>query len=543
MNATHIPSEIERLRNSARQQIQAGQLQAAQTSLQALVEHTPQEVAAWLELSNIMAIRGQWKASSEPLLQALQHLPRNAPLIVALVEQLMSHSEIVAVRKCLDFLAQAPNPPADLLKMQAGVRFLLGEYASVKALLEKALATDADDPESHYTLGITLNYLGEMDAACRVLDQCIERWPLYSDAAVWRVNLRKQEPHANMLAYVDAQRDELAQHQPDETTESARAGFEHARAGFDYARFKILDDLGRPEEAWGALVSCNQRMHALYPYNDGGESAVADALIDMPLVDAETGSEPAQPDGPVPIFIVGMTRSGTTLLEHMLSAHSQVGSAGELNDFQRQLRNVANISPEQPNGLLEVIAQSDQIDFRELGMRYLQQTQWRAGDKAFYVDKLPVNYRMVPFIRRALPHAPILHMVRDPMDTCFSNFKVMFGSGSPYSYAMDTVAHYYRQYARIVAHWHQHLPGAMLDVPYAELVGDPEATMHAVLTHCGLEVEPACLHPERNPSPVATPSSVQVREPIHQRGVGAWRRYQAQLRPLQEALGDLAAGA
>jgi hypothetical protein len=197
---------------------------------------------------------------------------------------------------------------------------------------------------------------------------------------------------------------------------------------------------------------------------------------------------------------------------------------------------VANVRPARAEGLLRLIGHSTDLDYREVGLRYLKQTQWRAQGRRYYIDKLPANIQMVAFIRRALPHALILHLVRDPMDTCFSNFKAMFGNISPYSYDLGAMAHYHGQYTRLVRHWHNTLPGAMLDVPYASLVQDPETTLRCVLAHCGLDVEDACLRPEHNTAPVATPSSTQVRESIHTRGLGQWRHYASQLEPLRAAL-------
>jgi hypothetical protein len=262
--------------------------------------------------------------------------------------------------------------------------------------------------------------------------------------------------------------------------------------------------------------------------------ALVDALIDMPAA-VLAGGHVGAFEGPTPVFIVGMPRSGTTLLDRILSSHSRVTSAGEIIDFWRQLHWVADVVPAKGESLLQIV-QRDDIDFRQVGQRYLRQTQWMAQGRAFYIDKLPGNIQMVAFIRRALPHAPILHMVRDPMDTCFSNYKAMFGNISAYSYDLDALAHYYGQYARLVRHWHAALPGAMLDVSYADLVRDPETGIRRVLAHCGLEVEEACLRPERNAAAVATRSSPQVRESIHTRGLGQWLHYERQLEPLRKAL-------
>jgi hypothetical protein len=213
-----------------------------------------------------------------------------------------------------------------------------------------------------------------------------------------------------------------------------------------------------------------------------------------------------------------------------------VVSAGEINDFRRQLRWITDVPAAGVPGMLKALERTPQIDFAQLGARYLQQTQWRAQGRAYYVDKLPINVRMVPLIRRALPHAPILHLVREPMDVCFSNLKAMLGHASAYSYDMPALAHYYGLYARVTRHWRETLPDAMLDVPYTALVNDTEATLRTILAHCGLPMEQACLHPERNVAPVATPSSAQVREPVYTRSLGEWRRYATALEPLRQAI-------
>jgi hypothetical protein len=280
-------------------------------------------------------------------------------------------------------------------------------------------------------------------------------------------------------------------------------------------------------------------MHELNPYDATGEAAVIDALMRMPAPNDKTGAKSAPAfDGPVPIFIVGMPRSGTTLLDRMLSGHSQVVSAGEIIDFWRQLHWIADVMPAKSQGLLKIIQRSADIDYAELGARYLRQTQWRAQGRGYYIDKLPANIQMIAFIRKALPHAPILHMVRDPVDTCFSNFKAMFGNVASYSYDLQALAHYYGQYARLIRHWHIQLPDAMFDVSYASLVRDPENTLRQLLSHCGLMLEEGCLRPELNASPVATPSSAQVRESIHTRGLGQWRHYAKHLEPLRRTLAE-----
>jgi hypothetical protein len=153
------------------------------------------------------------------------------------------------------------------------------------------------------------------------------------------------------------------------------------------------------------------------------------------------------------------------------------------------------------------------------------------------MDKLPPNFMLAGLIHRALPHAPILHMVRDPIDVCFSNYKAMLGNSYSYSYDLTALASHYQQYRRLMQHWHAALPGRIFDVAYDELVGDPEAMARKIMEHCGLPYEAGCSDVTRNTTAVDTLSSAQVREGIHARTLGEWRRYEKQLQPLRDALG------
>jgi hypothetical protein len=201
---------------------------------------------------------------------------------------------------------------------------------------------------------------------------------------------------------------------------------------------------------------------------------------------------------------------------------------------------VTDVQAQGAQGMLNAVERSPGIDLAELGARYLAQTQWRAQGRRYFVDKLPTNIRMIAHIRQALPHARILHMVRDPMEVCFSNLSVMFGNISAYSYDQRALAHYYGEYARLARHWRTVMPDAMLEVSYAALVREPEVTLHKVLEYCGLTIEDACLHPEWNAAPVATPSSVQVRQPVHTLSLDRWHRYAQHLEVLREAMTGIA---
>jgi hypothetical protein len=532
MTADDMPTVENRLRRRARQYVDAGLMDAARIALEALVERVPDDASARMELASVLLAHGQLRAATHQLLQVALTPASSAGLMVQAVRRLYFNGEILAARACLDQLELASDRSAPMLAEQAQLRWMLGEIPAAMALMDRAIAAGIETPDACYLYAMLSQYTGNIAQARSVLEACLHRWPNFADAAVALANVRKQTPESNDL---DLLRERLCRIPGNNNA----AEILTARAGFESALFKELDDLGCHDEAWQALACSNALMHALSPYDAAGETAVTDAIIHASAAIAAAPVEPTPAiEGATPIFIVGLPRSGTTLLDRMLSSHSQVVSAGEINDFRRQLRWMTDVPPSGVQGMLTAQQRSADIDFAELGARYLQQTQWRAQGRRFYIDKLPINVRMVHLIRRALPHAPILHMVRAPMDVCFSNLKAMLGPASAYSYDMRTLAHYYGQYARLTNHWHASMPGAMLDVSYASLVSEPAIALRQVLEHCGLENEEGCLHPERNAAPVATPSSAQVREPIHRRALGEWQHYARQLEPLRLALED-----
>jgi hypothetical protein len=230
-----------------------------------------------------------------------------------------------------------------------------------------------------------------------------------------------------------------------------------------------------------------------------------------------------------------MPRSGTTLLDRILGNHSQIANAGELGDFGWQLRwSLDHRTPVYPDAM--ALERISDIDFEQLGQRYLQHTQWRAGCKPFYVDKLPANWVLAGLIARALPNARILHLVRDPMDVCFSNYRAFLGYAYPYSYDLTSLAQHYLDYRRVMAHWHQLFRGRIMDVTYQDLVTDTAGIARRAFDFCDLEFEPHCADVTRNQSAVATLSMVQARQSIHGGHMKQWLPYAERLQPLRQAL-------
>lgn len=529
---------LNRLRRRAAGYLSTGQWSAARTVLEALLLKDPNDFMARLEIA-ILALRQGHLREHARLLSECAHAfddtrfphSRYSSLLPGIARRLHQCGEIVVGRECLDKFERMDIRDADALTEQARLRLLMGDITMAAHRMGRAMALGISSPDAYYLQATLCQFTGRLEQADHVLQTCLSRWPEFGDAAVALANLRTQSKEVN---HVELWRETLRSMPVASLDNDGKLN----RAGLESALFKELDDMGHVSEAWQALEQCNALMRQLAPYDKAGEEAVVAGIIEASkMLGSESGSDETwRRDGPIPIFIVGMPSSGTALLDRMLSNHSEVTSAGELNDFRRQLRWMTDVPAGGITAMLEVLRRIPAIDFAELGARYLKQTQWRAQGRRYYIDKLPLNVRMVPFIRRALPQARILHLVRDPMDVCFSNYKAMLGLVSAYSYDQRALAHYHGLYAMLVRRWHQSMPGAMLDVPYNGLVRDTEATLRQVLDYCGLTWEDGCLRPENNRAPVATPSSTQVREPIYARSIGEWRRYESGLEALRMAL-------
>ncbi len=306
-----------------------------------------------------------------------------------------------------------------------------------------------------------------------------------------------------------------------------------------YALAKEYEDVGEYSRSWTHLEQGAKLRRRHLQYDIQRDLATVDWIIEA-FPEAPSAAAPGFPTRE-PIFIIGLPRSGTTLVERILGSHSSVSSAGELNDFPLAL--VAAVSrsanvrsmPRQ-----ELVARSARIDFAALGRDYLERTRPATGHKPHFTDKMPLNYLYCGIIRRALPNARIVHLTRHPLAVCYAMYKALFKDGYPFSYDLEEIGRYYIGYRKLMDHWRRTLPGAIHDLSYERLVAGQEEETRRLLEFCGLEWQEACLAFHRNPAATTTASAAQVRQALYGSSVEQWRHYATQLEGLRRQL--LAAG-
>jgi len=408
-----------------------------------------------------------------------------------------------------------------ILMRLSGQAQINGEHTRAMDFLERARSIGATGSDFQCYFGVQLTFNGRLDEAERALESCLQGNPAAGRAGLILSRLHKQTAEHNHLQNLS------------EGLNRVRTGTED-HAALEFARYKELEDLGRHDEAWRALSRANHIVSEIVQHDRGSEGASIARLIES-TSHWSACKVAKEHEGPQPIFIVGMPRSGTTLLDRILGNHSQVANAGELGDFGWQLRwSIDHRTPVYPDAV--ALDRLGDVDFQELGQRYLQHTQWRAGNKRFYVDKLPANWVLAGLIARALPNARILHLVRNPMDVCFSNYRAFLGYSYPYSYDLTSLAQHYLDYRRVMAHWHRLFPGRIMDVAYHDLVTDTAGVTRRAFDFCGLAFEPNCADVTLNRSTVATLSMVQARQSIHGGHAKQWLPYAEWLQPLRQLL-------
>ncbi len=422
-------------------------------------------------------------------------------------------------------LAEATkNEPDDPLvqDLVGSVYSMMGEHGLARNWFRKANAGRADHVPFMLNRANNLVYHGETAKAQEMLHKIIAIQP-NSPQAHWSLaGTRKAQNH-----------DHIEQMRALVTGEGQHP---RTRAFYYYGIGKELEDLQQWDDAFDAFSRGAAERRKTVEYDEAAEVDMFGFLKENFTADwLNEGA--AGHDSPAPVFVLGQPRTGTTLVERIISSHSQVESAGELQQFGLAIRRLSN--HQDPRRFSSgYFSAALGLDCRKIGGLYLESTRRMRGNAPRFVDKLPQNYLHIPLILKALPNAKIIHLTRNPMDSCFASYKQLFADAYLHSYDLEEMARHHCRYRDLMDLWRERFPGRFYDISYEQTVADLEVNARNLMHYLELPWEEACLRFYEQDSAVSTASAAQVREPAHTRSVGRWRKYEQQLEPMLEILGS-----
>ena len=570
---------------------QCGDLQGSVAAFRQLVALDPNRAAAWGLIADMLTSLGEQSAADQAMREYLKAAAR--PEVLVKVAELVAQGNLAdAEPRCRDYLRHSPDD-VDALRLLAEIATRLGVFDDAEQLfarcvalspefhfaragyahvlmkqgrfqqslqeIDKLLAVDADNTSyrillasvlvrvgrqheaiDNYqrvvarpghtaldlaSLGHALKTIGRTSEAIDAYHRAIALDPLFGDA-YWSL--------ANLKTF------DFTDQEVSAMTAAAASGrcLPREYPALCFALGKAYEDRGRYTEAFAQYQRGNAQRRTEVRYSAEENHAATEDLIracTAELFERNTGH--GCPD-PSPIFIVGLPRSGSTLVEQMLASHSQVDGTAELPEIIEIARRLSGKRrPTDVSRYPDILLQLDAGQLRELGEEYIERTRIQRGDAPYFIDKMPNNFPHVGLIHLILPNARIIDTRRHPMASCFSAFKQLFATGQNFSYDLTDLGRYYADYVALMAHWDRVLPGVVLRVFYEETVRDTEGAVRRLLDYCGLPFEDRCLRFYETERAVRTASSEQVRQPIYSDAVEHWRNFEPQLEGLRAALG------
>ncbi len=458
----------------------------AMSAFGSVTQLQPEHGAAWANMARMYMVAGQPLRADAALEKAVQRSDGNPVVLdlIGTVYGLLGDQEEAAAWN--DKAVQGNPESVQFLVNQANNHMFLGRLDEAETVLNKVLGLHPGNPNAHWLLS----------------------------------NVRKatDREHVDKL-------NELVKHE----YENPRA-----LAFLYYGLGKELEDLEAWDEAFEAFSNGAAARRKTIDFDEAAEQKMFDAFANT-FTAEWLASGDAGHDDPSPIFVVGQPRTGTTLVERIITSHSQVHSAGELKQFGNSVRRLSNYAePVRYSARLAQVAA--EIEPHKIGRAYMASSRKFRGDLPRFVDKLPPNYLYIPLILKALPNAKIVHLRRNPMDACFSSFKQLFADAYPHSYDQAEMARHHARYYHLMATYRERFPGRFFDISYEETARDLEPNARALIDYLELPWEDACLEFHKQKAAVTTASAVQVRKPAHTKSIGRWMRYEDQLQVMRETL-------
>jgi tetratricopeptide (TPR) repeat protein len=519
-----LQPEREELIKAAEHQ-RAGRFGQAEAIYRGILDRDPKNVNALRLLGSVAIEMGRYRRAVKLLRSALEIAPDFFGAWVDLARALMEQDDLEESFKTIERVIRMEPELAFPRMMLGNLLTKSGRYEEAVQAFQVALEKQPDHGGSLAGLGHLLKTIGRQEEAVETYRNCIRAYPGFGEAYWSLANLKTfrftNEEVTTMEAHVDNEN-----------------LLEETRVNFNFALGKAYEDRKDYDVAFSYYEHGNSLRRMNESYDPVQTELIHERIIATFNADfLQKNTDLGDPDQ-APIFVVGLPRSGSTLIEQILASHSQVEGTHELPDLARVIR---TINQQNPEGVSypEALQNSSAKELMELGRQYLESTQRHRTGKPYFTDKMPNNFPSIGLLHLILPNAKIINARRQPLDSCVGSYKQLFFKGQAFTYDLVELGEYYLQYQRMMDHWHSVLPGKVLDVHYEDMVTDQECQTRRLLEHCGLPWEEACLAFYETERAVNTASSEQVRQPIYTGSLNSWRRFESHLEPLIEVLEPL----
>ena len=487
---------------------------------QQIVALDQNHVPSLVRLASIYIQLNDYESARKYSLRASEIPSNNLPAILMLAKQLVIFSEKQRLKKYLnDFKPNASIDSQALAELSVMLN-TAGDINGALRFVDLAIARDPLSAPAYYFRGNLKTFLGDSEGAQKDLNRCIEIKPNFAQA-YWALSNHKNHSGSN------------------DVTSKIRKQLALAKPGLkdeiylSIALHNELHKVGDYENAWTALDYGNKAKRKQIPYNHQATQKIFSSLKKIDWTTLPNIAQKKVSLQQTPIFIVGMHRSGTTLLEQMLAGHSNILDGGESASFATQLKRAANTTKEMDAALIDKLASTD---LSKVGDWYAENNAWRFNGNQYFTEKLPSNFQFIGFILKTIPNARIINLVRDPMSTCFSNLRNLFNFECGYSYEQTELADYFGWYRELMSFWHEKFPGAICDIHYDDLILDPTSAMQRICTYLQLDYQTTMIELETKGKSVATASTVSVRQGLQTDRNQQWKHYQKHLSTLVKQL-------
>jgi tetratricopeptide (TPR) repeat protein len=517
------PGQVSALFGLAKAQLQMDKRGEAEDTCDAILEKEPDNIEALRLLAQIAIVDKRYIIAEGLLRKIARSAPEQSAAYHDLGRFLVDRSRLseatILFRKAIEI-----NPSNYSNHLALGNTLsMLGLTVEALAAFEKCLELEPREPSALLGRGHLLRIQGRRDEAAASYKKCAELRPRFG-AAFWALASLKGHRFSDDDVSEMQRRIESGGLNPESET------------NFRFALARAYENLGDFEAAWRQYQQGNEQKRARVQYDPVDVETKHDRLIEVFTAGLLQEKGARETVRPTPIFILGVPRSGSTLIEQILASHSMVEGAGELPQIVMMSAALGKNRSDDP-AYPELLRQMNHEELTSLGKTYMEQTApHRHEDLPYFTDKMPANFSHAGFIQLILPNAKIIDARRNPLDTCVGNYRQLFAQGKKQSYDLQELGEYYLQYERMMDHWDEVLPGRILQVQYEDVVSDLESQVRRILEHCGLPWEDSCLKFFESDRAVNTASAEQVREPIYKDAVGYWKHYESHLGELLEVL-------